>query len=451
MKENDTTPGTSEPKFSKISDLIKKERKYLILIIITSLSLLMSVLLAVLNIGNTIPLLLGAISSILLAFALWYIIKIMGDTVTTLGETYALRTKQEALITDFSHRMREPLNSLAILGDLLMETKTNEHQMELLQTLVASNNNLATVLNELTMQSAQSFSYESRKDISFNIQSTVRNTIELFRRKEDSNIDFILSDDALEDQICIGNPIILKQILLDLFNSIVSLTRETQIRLMVGISVAPGKGTLKQYTFTLDSDVSFSLFNNDLSYEPLASKLIEKEGGNLEETVQSDSTSISFSMPFTVPEPRKKEEDSASRIVELVKKEPRKKKISDLNVLVVEDNPINQKILILTLKELVKNIDTAINGKEALDKFGKSRYDLILMDIQMPVMDGLIAVEKIRELEKYTGAHTPIIAVTANAMLGDKEKCISAGMDEYLSKPLQPGDLIGVIERVIHS
>ena len=103
------------------------------------------------------------------------------------------------------------------------------------------------------------------------------------------------------------------------------------------------------------------------------------------------------------------------------------------------------------MKPLVNSIDTATNGKEALDKFGTSKYDLILMDIQMPVMSGLVAAEKIRSLETSTNAHIPIIAITANAMLGDKERCISAGIDDYISKPFQPSALIEKINRFLTS
>jgi CheY-like chemotaxis protein len=134
------------------------------------------------------------------------------------------------------------------------------------------------------------------------------------------------------------------------------------------------------------------------------------------------------------------------KIVEL-RREEKKKDMHELNVLLVEDNVINQKITFLTLKPLVKNIDTASNGKEALDKIARTDYDLILMDIQMPVMNGLVASEKIRELEKSTYSHTPIIAITANAMLGDKEKCLAVGIDEYISKPFQPAALIEIIKK----
>jgi CheY-like chemotaxis protein len=122
-------------------------------------------------------------------------------------------------------------------------------------------------------------------------------------------------------------------------------------------------------------------------------------------------------------------------------------KLSDANVLLVEDNLINQKIVLLSLKKAVKNVDVANNGKEALDKFGSIKYDVILMDIQMPIMNGIVTTKKIRNIEKSSNTHTPIIAITANALLGDKEECLAAGMDDYISKPFQIETLIKKIEQ----
>ncbi|MZP30812.1 PAS domain S-box protein [Heliobacterium undosum] len=107
-------------------------------------------------------------------------------------------------------------------------------------------------------------------------------------------------------------------------------------------------------------------------------------------------------------------------------------------ILLVEDNPVNQKLISLQLKSLgYTNVDLAISGYEAVDQTRKREYALILMDCQMPGMDGLEATRRIRQRERMKGRHTPIIAVTANAMLGDREVCIQAGMDDYLSKPFR--------------
>ena len=117
----------------------------------------------------------------------------------------------------------------------------------------------------------------------------------------------------------------------------------------------------------------------------------------------------------------------------------------------MEDNLINQKIVLLSLKKLVKNIDVAVNGKEALDKFGTSKYDIILMDVQMPIMNGYTAAKKIREIEASTNSHTPIIAITANALMGDREECLAAGMDDYISKPFQIEVLIQKMRNLLEA
>ncbi len=117
-----------------------------------------------------------------------------------------------------------------------------------------------------------------------------------------------------------------------------------------------------------------------------------------------------------------------------------------LNILLVEDNKINQFVARKMLQQFAKEITIAENGKEAVDLFLKNNFDLIFMDIQMPIMDGTEATKKIRELEKKSGGHTPIIALTANAMKGDRERFLACGVDEYLSKPLKKEVLIRTVE-----
>ena len=160
-------------------------------------------------------------------------------------------------------------------------------------------------------------------------------------------------------------------------------------------------------------------------------------------------TVLNINLPFTRILRETKHQIASPKIEELIQKEKSQKELKDIRILLVEDNLINQKITHLTLKPLVNSIDTASNGKEALDKFGAAAYDLILMDIQMPIMSGLVAAEKIRALESSTNTHVPIIAITANAMIGDKEKCMSAGIDDYISKPFQPSALIEKIKKYI--
>ena len=120
-----------------------------------------------------------------------------------------------------------------------------------------------------------------------------------------------------------------------------------------------------------------------------------------------------------------------------------------LNILLAEDDEMIEKITTFYLRRNGHEVDVAKNGNEAVSRFKVKEYDLILMDIQMPVMSGLVAAEKIRALESSTNSHVPIIAITANAMIGDKEKCLSAGIDDYISKPFQPAALIDKIKKII--
>ena len=118
-----------------------------------------------------------------------------------------------------------------------------------------------------------------------------------------------------------------------------------------------------------------------------------------------------------------------------------------LHVLLAEDNVVNQRLAASLLKRRGHGVTTVVNGEEALAAILITSFDVVLMDVQMPVMDGLEATAKIRLGERATMSHLPIIAMTAHAMTGDRERCLAAGMDDYLSKPLSPQRLYEVVER----
>jgi two-component system sensor histidine kinase/response regulator len=118
-----------------------------------------------------------------------------------------------------------------------------------------------------------------------------------------------------------------------------------------------------------------------------------------------------------------------------------------LRVLVAEDNPVNQRLISRLLEKRGHRVTLANNGREAVNAAEKGGVDLILMDVQMPEVDGFEATEKIRAREKSSGAHLPIVALTAHAMKGDRERCLARGMDDYLTKPIQPQELDAILER----
>jgi CheY-like chemotaxis protein len=367
----------------------------------------------------------------------------------SLKEFSSLNERKDDVITDFSHRIREPLNNLVIISDMLMESGLQKKQKELLETFIASTNNMVTTVNELTMQSAGNLSYEHRKAIRFNLFSTIQNTIELYSLKDKVNIDFILNKKEFSDFECFGDPIILKQIFLDLFNTIEIQSSERVTKVTVNLKKTKETGTESIIALRIQTDNPIVLIN-DLGVEKsLAARFISSGNGSFTQEIGTNSTVLNIFLPYNNPIPEIKQKIASQKIEELIQKDKIHKELKDLKILLVEDNLINHKITLLTLKPLVHSIDTASNGKEALDRFGTTSFDLILMDIQMPIMSGLVAAEKIRALESTTNSHVPIIAITANAMIGDKEKCLSAGIDDYISKPFQPAALIDKIKKII--
>jgi len=367
----------------------------------------------------------------------------------SLSEFSSLNERKDDVIIDFSHRIREPLNNLVIISDMLMESGLQKKQKELLETFIASTNNMVTTVNELTMQSAGNLSYEHRKAIKFNLLSTIQNTIELYGLKDKANIDFILNKKEFSDFECFGDPIILKQIFLDLFNTIEIQTLERVTKVTINLKKTKESGTESIIDLRIQTDNPIILINDIGVEKSLAARFISSGKGTFSQEIGTNSTVLNIFLPYANPVTEAKQSITSQKIEELVQKDKIHKDLKNLKILLVEDNLINQKITLLTLKPLVQSIDTASNGKEALDKFGTTNFDLILMDIQMPVMSGLVAAEKIRALESTTSSHVPIIAITANAMIGDKEKCLSAGIDDYISKPFQPAALIDKIKKII--
>ncbi|MCE5346370.1 MAG: response regulator [Bacteroidales bacterium] len=364
-------------------------------------------------------------------------------------EFSSLSEKKDEVINDFSHKIREPLNNLVIIVDMMMKLNPSEKQKELLETFIASTDNMVTTVNELTMESAGNLSYEYRKAIRFNLLSTIQNTIELYNLKDQANIDFILDKKEFNSFDCYGDPIIIKQIFLDLFNTIENQASEKAIKVVINLKKTKETATSNIISLRIQTDQTIFPVNSKDSEQSLSMRLISSRNGTFNQESGKDFTILNILLPFAKPLPETKQKIASPKIEALIHKEKTHKDPKELKILLVEDNIINQKITLLTLKPFFNNIDTASNGKEALDKFGTSNYDLILMDIQMPVMSGLVASEKIRALESSTSTHVPIIAITANAMIGDKEKCMSAGIDDYISKPFQPQALIDKITKNI--
>jgi len=369
---------------------------------------------------------------------------------------------QEELISKLSHQIRTPLSNITGIIDILEKTNLNDDQRDYINTIHASSNNLVNVVNNMVAASKANFSQIPTEEVSFNLYSTINNTIKLFQDDQGKK-KFSLSLSADIPTNLIGNSIKIKQVFLNLLNSLLKHNKSELKTVVIEVSRKEFLDDKIVLSFRIVSNTVVPLpkkgfgekaFNSsdiihlnrskyiNLLDLGITQKIIEMDGNTIDIHVDSVQTVVEFTASF--------KENFNSRSIESIKAPTKQTEnyfkpvvdITDANILLVEDNFSNQQIIILYIKDEVKKIEVAFNGKEALDKFGKAKYDLILMDVQMPIMDGFKATQKIREIEKSTGTHTPIIAVTANAFPEDKEKCLATGMDDYISKPFQPEDLI---------
>ncbi len=363
----------------------------------------------------------------------------------------ALKEKDDFL-SQLSHQIRTPLNNITIISTLVDLTKFDPNQRDMFETIIASTNNLVNVVNNIVKVSSIEVDDTIKTQIAFNLKSTIESTLKLFDNQNNENLNVTLSGDIKENFI--GDPVRIKQLFLTLIENFIKTNinnDQHKIRFEIGyqkdnndrailyIKVIDENFKLiehsgRYYVSNIISNLDFNMADiSRVEYDfSIAKRLIDLHNGELFFNVPDSLFSFTIML-------NKASENKATPIPEEAELLQNKtaSTLSEANILLVEDNAINQKIVLLSLKGKVKNIDLASNGKEALDKFGTTRYDIILMDIQMPIMNGIVATKKIRELEASSSLHTPIIAITANALSGDKEACIAAGMNDYISKPFQ--------------
>jgi CheY-like chemotaxis protein len=377
-------------------------------------------------------------------------IKDLGDII--LESRNEIKSKDE-FISKLSHQIRTPLNNIMMLGDLISGTKLDNNQKDLIESIIASTSNLVNVVNSIVKVSSAEIDEKTNK-VNFELISTLKSTLKLFNYLNTEGIKIKLNENNRDKINIFGDSIRLKQIFLNLVENIVKF--KAQENSALELSVITTKENQNQIDILFQISFNYQLPAINLTEEKwllgnnmlnqlnffnstfdisIAKKLVELSGSRIFASYINGITNLEFQIKFQktpaekiiLGETKISTAGVVSKVIDL----------KDANVLLVEDNLINQKIVVLSLKHLISNIDIANNGKEAMDKFGSIKYDLILMDIQMPIMDGITATKKIREIEASTSTHTPIIAITANALSGDKEICLAAGMNDYISKPFQ--------------
>ena len=375
-------------------------------------------------------------------------------------------------LANMSHEIRTPLNGITGMIKLLLDTKLNHQQQEYADILKQSSNTLLEIINRVLEYTSLETSRVKAGNVEFNLKDLLLRVSEVIKPKaQEKQLRFttFISQDIPE--IMTSDPEYLKQILINLGNNAVKFTENGDICLTVtkasekagkravlhfslrdtgiGISEKMQHFIFKEFT---QADSSFTRKYGGMGLGLTISKrLIALMGGEIGLRSEPEKGSeFWFTIPFIEPEKRQLQSIEAPQ--ESLPSRPQKTTGFAIDnepaILVAEDNLINQRVVVALLKKMGYSADIAKNGLDAIKALKKRYYHLVFMDIQMPEMDGLEATRQIRSSKSGDiDPDIPIIAMTAHALEEDREMCLKAGMNDFISKPLSPETLSGILNR----
>ncbi|MEA2048087.1 MAG: ATP-binding protein [Campylobacterota bacterium] len=380
----------------------------------------------------------------------------------------------EFFLASMSHEIRTPLNGIIGLTDILDDTALSKEQKEFVSMIRESSNNLRVIVNDVLDVSKINAGKMELERIPFDLFKKIKSSIGVFEPAlAQKGIAFTFSTNPKMPHNVMGDPTRLSQVLINLVSNALKFT-PTKGSIDVDIEyLGQEKGSVTFTVSVKDSGIGMTKEQQEKIFEPysqaevsttrksggtglgltISTKIIKSMGGELQVKSKEGEGATFF---FTLTLELQKEENKNKSLGEIKKGQAvededkqyseEKQRVESLNVLVAEDNMINQKLIKVVLENLGLNVTLVADGKEAYESYMDNRYDMIFMDIQMPVMGGVEATHAILAYEKeHKLPHVPIIALTANALPGDKEKYIAEGMDDYATKPLE----VNILETLI--
>ena len=369
-------------------------------------------------------------------------------------------------LATMSHEIRTPMNGIIGMAEILQSTALAENQKSYLDTIDVSARNLLSIINDILDFSKIEAGHIELENIPFNLHTEMLNATKLLKTKaEAKGLQLMCSFDTGVPKLIKGDPTRLGQIVLNLLSNALKFTidggvyvnielvnkTETHYTLKfavrdtgIGISERQQKLLFREFS-QVDTSTTRKYGGTGLGLS-ISKKLSELMGGQI--GIDSEIGAGSIFWFTSVFEKSELTQDDLN--IKLAKTDKSEKKIGALKILLAEDNIINQKVALFTLEKYGHSVSVANNGQQAVELFKQSHFDLILMDFNMPIMDGIEATLIIRKMEEQEGRKKiKIVALTASAMASDKEKCIASGMNDYISKPFRQNELKRVLTKNI--
>lgn len=387
------------------------------------------------------------------------------DLITAREEALAAARVKSEFLANMSHEIRTPMNGVLGMTQRTLQTPLSPEQKEQLLAVYDSASSLLTLLDDILDFSKMEAGKFAIDTADFSLRDCVESSVRGLRTTaQDKGLELIVTiDPAIADHVR-GDARRLRQVLVNLVGNAIKFTRDGRVEVVVlptptstgrrslirfevrdtGIGIPKEKQSVIFEAFSQADGSTTRRFGGTGLGLAISSELVRMMGGRL--AVQSEpgqGSTFSFELLMSPASSTIIESSHSNSLL------PVQRTRRPATILVADDNEINRRLTKASLVDMGHQVVVACDGAEALARWKDSAVDLILMDLQMPEIGGIEATREIRRAEAVTGGHVPIIALTAHAMSEDRQRCLDAGMDDYLSKPVADDDLFAAVEHLL--